>query len=52
MLNGAVVNKVCHGGWAEGDPRGEGQERGQQLVKDAAEGEPGALAESLHARVS
>ena len=39
-------------GQKERDPRGEGQGRGQQLVEDAAEGEPGALAESLRARVS
>ena len=53
MLNGKVVNTVRYGGGAvQGDPRGEGRKRGQQLVKDATEGEPGALAESLPARVS
>ena len=53
LLNGAVVNTVRHGGEAaRGDPRGESQGRGQQLVEDATQGQLGALAESLLARVS
>ena len=37
---------------AGGNPQGDGQGRGQQLVEDVTEREPGALAESLLARVS
>ena len=52
-MNGIVVNTVRQrGGAAGGDTRGAGEGKGQQLVEDAAEGEHGALAEFLLARVS
>ena len=53
LSNGAVVNTVRQEGEVVvGDTRREGRGRGQQLVEDASEVEPGVLVESLFARVS